>query len=459
VVAGSRVAVVGGSVAGCAAAVALQRVGCRVEVFERTRGRLEERGAGIILPLQLLDQLVAGGYVGAGLRRVPGSERVWLARDDAAPAGRVVWRQPMAAAANNWALVWTDLRARVPDSCYHEGTAVRRLEPDGDGVTVRLEDGRRERFDAVVGADGYRSAVRAHVDGRPRPAYAGYVLWRGGCAPEALPDAARALLTDAWLTCGFPGGHLIMYLIPRHGTGAGSGTWVNWAVYTPAPDGESFTDPASLPPGTVAREAREFLFPLLARVLPPDLADTTRRASPEDVYLQPIYDLEMPAYVAGRILLAGDAGTVACPHTAAGAAKALQDALALEQAAGAHGGWAEAGGRSRPRHHRAERVGLVPVPALARVHAGLGPRARLLEPPVDRHGRPAGKGVLVRPAQRGLLRGLVEADRAGHPVALRPELVRDGRAVLAELAEVREARHLTSSRRCPGARPACSPAS
>jgi 2-polyprenyl-6-methoxyphenol hydroxylase-like FAD-dependent oxidoreductase len=40
------------------------------------------------------------------------------------------------------------------------GNSVARLEPDAAGVTVELSDGRTERFDLVVGADGLHSRVR-----------------------------------------------------------------------------------------------------------------------------------------------------------------------------------------------------------------------------------------------------------------------------------------------------------
>ncbi len=41
------------------------------------------------------------------------------------------------------------------------GTSVAQLSPDDAGVTVQLSDGRSERFDLVVGADGLHSGVRA----------------------------------------------------------------------------------------------------------------------------------------------------------------------------------------------------------------------------------------------------------------------------------------------------------
>lgn len=46
--AGSRVAVVGGSIAGCAAAIALSRVGCDVTVCGRTHADLADRGFGLL---------------------------------------------------------------------------------------------------------------------------------------------------------------------------------------------------------------------------------------------------------------------------------------------------------------------------------------------------------------------------------------------------------------------------
>ena len=54
---GLRVAIVGGAIAGCAAAIELGRLGCEVTVFERSPGRLEDRGAGIASSLQHLELL------------------------------------------------------------------------------------------------------------------------------------------------------------------------------------------------------------------------------------------------------------------------------------------------------------------------------------------------------------------------------------------------------------------
>ena len=46
------------------------------------------------------------------------------------------------------------------------------------GVTARLADGREERGDLLVGADGLRSVVRSKLLGAREPDYAGYVQWQ-----------------------------------------------------------------------------------------------------------------------------------------------------------------------------------------------------------------------------------------------------------------------------------------
>jgi 2-polyprenyl-6-methoxyphenol hydroxylase-like FAD-dependent oxidoreductase len=54
---------VGGSIAGCAAAVALSQVGCAVTVFERARGTLADRGVGIGMAPQVQATLAVRGLI------------------------------------------------------------------------------------------------------------------------------------------------------------------------------------------------------------------------------------------------------------------------------------------------------------------------------------------------------------------------------------------------------------
>jgi NADPH-dependent 2,4-dienoyl-CoA reductase/sulfur reductase-like enzyme len=61
---GSHVAVVGGSIAGTAMAIALAGSGCHVTVFERSSGELHARGFGIGIPVAVRDEFVAAGTLG-----------------------------------------------------------------------------------------------------------------------------------------------------------------------------------------------------------------------------------------------------------------------------------------------------------------------------------------------------------------------------------------------------------
>ncbi len=72
---------------------------------------------------------------------------------------------------------------------------------------------------------------------------------------------------------------------------------------------------------------------LLNDHFPPAIRDLLAHTRHEDVSIQPIYDSIVETYVSDRTLLIGDAGTMTRPHTASGATKALEDALALEMLA------------------------------------------------------------------------------------------------------------------------------
>lgn len=347
---GSRVGIIGGSIAGCAGAIALRRLGCDVTVFERSSGGLRDRGAGIALPGALREELIQHDYLDVGSpcwperdstgRLASAGSRVWIVADGS-PSGRVLWRQPSggAVACNSWNGLWQGLRDRVPDSSYRDRSSVVALAQDDDGVELTLEDGSTAAFDVVVGADGYRSVVRQIVepDSTPRPA--GYVLWRG-CFPDGdLQDRRawdRVLATCSTPVVVFEGGHAIVYPIPDGGK---PGSWrVNWGIYAPAPAGLGLDGRSSIVPGAVPLGAFAELARLRELVIPADLQPLWSGA-PDDVSIQPIHDMAVGSAVSGRLLLIGDAATLTRPHTGSGATKALGDARCLETLGASKAEW------------------------------------------------------------------------------------------------------------------------
>lgn len=327
---GGSIAVVGGSIAGCATALAASRAGAdKVTVFERADAELRDRGVGIALQSDRYNELKDAGYVAPEMPWAPLTRRVWSVRDGDAPKGRSFGEQPFPFRAYNWGSLWSELRRRVPEDVdYRSGAVVTAVEPGDDGVTLRLADGHEEHFDLVIGADGYRSVVREAMFPGVSAEYAGYIGWRGASADvEGLPSDGL----DAH-NIVFPGGHCMIYRIPD-GTG---GHRLNWVLYTAPPQTDGLhpdlRTPTSLPPGRLNSQLTDHLRALVAEHFPPFWADKVLGTPAETTFIQPIYDLAVPHYTSGRMALVGDAASVARPHVGAGSVKALQDATALEAA-------------------------------------------------------------------------------------------------------------------------------
>jgi 2-polyprenyl-6-methoxyphenol hydroxylase-like FAD-dependent oxidoreductase len=339
---GSTVGIIGGSIAGCATAAALTRLGCDVHVFERSSGALRDRGAGILLPPTLKDELIEKGYLREGFPTCSLDSRWWIVADGT-PAGRRLWRQPGSVAATNWGVLWRSLRAEIPDDRYHDGLPLTAFQANGGDVTATFEDGSSQSFDLLVGADGYRSRVRPLLSSSTQPEYAGYVAWRGTYPEHRLVHRAAIDRGDeerAWFLVGFDGGHAIIYVVPSFEDRTDSGhRRVNWLVYTPAPAGMDFARPVSVPPGGVTADLYRHLDRLLETAFPADFQAVVRSSPVDEVSIQPIYDQRVETYVSGRVVLVGDAGAICRPHTASGTTKALQDALCLERLGREYDNW------------------------------------------------------------------------------------------------------------------------
>src|ERR1017187_147521 len=305
-----KVIIVGGGIGGLSAAIALDRVGIEAAVFEQA-DHLREVGAGLTLwanACKALGKLGAAGRLlecGSAVSRF--EVRNWR--------GAVVGVSPFARLERKLgAAVYVcvhrgefleQLAALTDSSRVYCGARCVGIDADDAGVTVRFADGRQERGDILVGADGLHSVVRAHLHGVSNLRYAGYACWRGFARFEHVglsPDMAF----ESW----GPGKRF-----SAHPCGKGR---VFWFGTTNSPQG---TPDA---PGRRKADALECFQDWFSPI--PELIEATQ----DDILLNDIVDRKpLKSWGIGRVTLLGDAAHPTTPNLGQGACQAIEDAVTL----------------------------------------------------------------------------------------------------------------------------------
>ncbi|MDX1614570.1 MAG: FAD-dependent monooxygenase [Candidatus Promineifilaceae bacterium] len=341
-----RVGIVGGSLAGCSAAILLSRAGHDVTIFERSKGVLVGRGGGIATPTQTFEALKENDIIDAYFPHTSASEMPFVGRtapDDR--LGRAAWSLPIDLACFHWGTLWDNLRKRVPDSRYHNDRHVQHIKmADSETAVLQLQDGSDYAFDLVLAADGYRSLGRRLFFPNAIHTYRGYVLWRGLLPESAMNDGSPLGATLPRLSFPDLSGHLVIYFVPGFDGSVWEGKRLfNWAAYIPVPaeelsdfmiDRDGFERSGSLPPGTIRPEEVARLKRLMRANLPGYYADVVDKT--EHTHAQLIYTVDLPAYAQQRVCLIGDAGIVVQPFTGSGIFKGYHNARDLVAALEAH---------------------------------------------------------------------------------------------------------------------------
>jgi len=301
----TQIAVVGAGIAGLSAAVALQRRGFDVTVFEE---RTEmSSGAGISIwpnALAALDEIGLGDAVrDAGGRVTAGAMRwrsgTWLRRPH---PDRIVKALGEPLVVLQRAALTGILHAALKPGTVRPGMAVTGVEEAADGVQLRLSDGTAVRTAAAVGADGTRSLIARHLNGPLADTYTGYTAWRGVADCSIDPDLAGETMGP-----GLEFGHVPMG--PEH---------TYWFVTERAPEGSAAAEGEL----TYLRgRYSSWVQPI------PDILGST---DPAVVLRHDLYDrTEAKVWARGRLVLVGDAAHAMRPHLGQGGCQGLEDAAIL----------------------------------------------------------------------------------------------------------------------------------
>ncbi|GBU17078.1 MULTISPECIES: FAD-dependent monooxygenase [Methylobacterium] len=202
-------------------------------------------------------------------------------------------------------LVYEPARAHA---AFRFGDGVERIEPEGGGAVVTFLGGGRERYDAVIVAEGVGSATRERVfPGENDPRWMDLTI--AYFTIPAVPDDDRL-----WRWYNAPGRRSVSLRPDRHGT-----TRAMLSIQKP-PEGEHRWD---------ADRQKAFLRERFAdagwqtpRVLAA-MADT------DDFYFDVLRQVRMQRWSAGCVALTGDAAWCATPLAGIGATLAVTGACVL----------------------------------------------------------------------------------------------------------------------------------
>src|SRR6266436_7632532 len=211
-----RIAIVGGGLAGLAAAHALKTFGIKAQVFEAAP-TLGEIGAAVNVSPQAAKALQAvdlGDKIAAVATSSPG-----IYTRNMQTGEFLEFNDRRKTAARYGAPYYTFHRADLLDALasgldrrlIHLDHRLVGVEERSEGVVLAFANGAKVEAEFVIGADGVRSVIRHALYGHDNPAYTGQMVWRallnGGDIPREVLEPTGHI---QWVR---PGCHLLAYCI------------------------------------------------------------------------------------------------------------------------------------------------------------------------------------------------------------------------------------------------------
>lgn len=309
-----RVIVIGAGVGGTSAALALQKLGHDVVVYDRMR---ENRPVGAALSLwsngvKVLNWLGLGPQVAAlggqmdDMAYYDGHTGDEFCRFSLAPVTTQTGQRPYPVARADLQQLMMDA---VGPANIRLGRQLIGVSDDGETVTATFADGTTDTADLLIGADGARSLVRDYVTEptgiRPERTYSGYVNYNGLVAADE-----RIGPLDQWTTYVGDGKRCAVMPV--------AGDRFYFFVDVPGPSGV-VEDRMSALEAAFGSWGAPGVRALLDGI---DADESLNRVE--------IWDIDpFDTWVRGRVAILGDAAHNTAPDIGQGACSALEDSFAL----------------------------------------------------------------------------------------------------------------------------------
>jgi 2-polyprenyl-6-methoxyphenol hydroxylase-like FAD-dependent oxidoreductase len=300
----TNVLIVGGGVAGLAAAISLRHYGIDHLLFERVDEVSKvQGGSGLRLGynagrafnhLGLLDELKnVTSPLDRGVRfETEKGKHLGTTKHVEGESHLGIRRPPL----------HQFLLDAVDQSKMETGAEFVRFEQDNDGVAAHFADGRTARGDVLVGADGLKSVVREQIHGPAELRYAGYCARRGVLETDTEAQM-RVILGRGLRFAYFPVG----------------GKWVYWSASTNDPEGIK-EEPEVLKRTVLERFAG----------FPEPAEEFVRETADENTFHADTYDRDpLDRWGEGRVTLLGDSAHPMTWDRGQGACQGIEGAVLL----------------------------------------------------------------------------------------------------------------------------------
>lgn len=301
-----KITIIGASFAGLSTAIALQRLGIDVKVFEVFPNRTSI-DAGIVLganAMKVLNTLGVGeeiqtvGYTQDSFKLFTSNGKILTSSNYVDP------NVPTYTSIHRTKLLDILISHLQPGTLFYN-KKVTHFEEKIDDLQIYFEDGTSESTDYLIAADGLHSTIRKQIFPTQTLRFAGYTCWRG--IAKNCPDYLVQTFIETWGPKGkiglIPLANNQVYMYAFKNCKANDSELNEWRI-------------------------NDLLFNFYSYHSPiPLILD---RMNNEDIYHQDVYDFKpLSQYKYKRIILIGDAAHTATPSMGQGANQAIEDALIL----------------------------------------------------------------------------------------------------------------------------------